>query len=50
MYKGCYQNGKPSGQGSYYWQNGSYFNGNFVDGLRNGKGIWKRGPGKSDKY
>jgi len=50
MYRGYYQNGKPSGEGAYFWENGSYFKGAFLNGLRNGKGIWKRGPGKSDKY
>ena len=29
---------------------GSFFKGNFKNGLRNGNGIWKRGPGNSDKY
>ena len=50
MYKGLYENGKPSGEGEYYWENGNSFKGNFANGLRNGKGIWKRGAGKSDKY
>jgi len=26
------------------------FKGNFKDGLRNGQGVWKKGPGRSDKY
>lgn len=42
--------GKPQGYGEYYWTMGSYFKGNFVNGLREGKGIWKRGPGNTDKY
>ena len=29
---------------------GSFFKGNFQNGLRNGNGIWKRNPGNSDKY
>lgn len=29
---------------------GSYYKGNFVSGMRDGKGVWKRGPGGTDKY
>ena len=42
--------GKPQGYGEYYWAMGSFFKGNFINGLRDGKGLWKRGPGNSDKY
>ena len=45
-----YVNGKPSGFGEYYWKNGSYFKGSFKNGLRDDQGIWKKGPGNSDKY
>ena len=34
MYRGNYINGKPSGPGNYYWSNGSYFKGHFLNGLR----------------
>ena len=30
--------------------NGSYFKGQFLNGLRSGQGMWKRGTGSSDKY
>jgi hypothetical protein len=50
MYRGSYVNGKPSGSGNYYWSNGSYFKGHFLNGLREGKGLWKRGVGASDRY
>jgi hypothetical protein len=50
IYKGLYSNGKPCGFGEYYWANGSYFKGLFKNGLRDGQGLWKRGPGNSDKY
>ena len=43
-------NGKPSGYGEYYWSNGSYFKGHFLNGFRDGKGIWKKGQGKTDHY
>ena len=49
-YKGNYENGKPHGYGDYYWSSGSFFKGNFKAGLRCGQGVWKRGPGLSDKY
>lgn len=50
MYKGRYENGKPSGYGEYYWYNGSFFKGKFVNGLRDGYGVWKKGVGKADQY
>ena len=50
MYKGSNINGKPSGYGEYYWNHGSYFKGNFINGLRDGKGSWKKGVGNSDRY
>lgn len=45
-----YQNGKPEGYGEYYWSVGSFFKGTFKNGLREGNGVWKSGPGNSDKY
>jgi hypothetical protein len=33
-------NGKPNGKGSYKWANGATFTGDFVDGLKEGKGKW----------
>ena len=29
---------------------GSFFKGYFQNGLRHGNGVWKRGPGNTDKY
>jgi len=48
--QGNYQNGKPEGYGEYYWSNESFFKGFFKNGLRHGKGIWKKGPGNNDTY
>lgn len=42
--------GKPQGYGEYYWSNGSFFKGNFENGIRSGKGLWKKGNGNTDKY
>jgi hypothetical protein len=50
MYKGSYANGKPSGYGEYFWFNGSFFKGEFRNGLREGRGVWRRGVGKADWY
>jgi hypothetical protein len=47
---GNYVNGKPDGYGEYYWANGCQYKGFFKNGLRHGKGVWKKGPGKSDSY
>lgn len=49
-YKGVYNEGKPEGYGEYYWAIGSFFKGTFKDGLREGQGVWKSGPGNSDRY
>ena len=45
IYKGSYENDRPSGYGEYYWKNKTYFKGNFKNGLRCGRGFWKRGAG-----
>ncbi len=29
---------------------GSFFKGQFKLGLRSGQGLWKKGPGRTDKY
>ncbi len=34
--------GKPEGQGQYKWKNGSIYIGDFKDGLKAGKGKWKK--------
>ena len=41
-FMGDYQEGKPDGFGEYYWSTGAYYKGQFKNGLRNGKGIWKK--------
>ena len=50
FYVGNYVNGKPDGYGEYYWSNGCQYKGFFKNGLRHGKGIWKKASGPSDKY
>ena len=50
LYLGNYVNGKPDGYGEYYWSNGREYKGFFKNGLRYGKGIWKKGSGHNDKY
>lgn len=42
--------GKPQGYGEYYWSIGSFYKGYFKGGMRDGKGVWKRGNGNTDKY
>jgi hypothetical protein len=41
-YTGAYKNGKPEGYGVYTWENGSYYEGYFIGGLKAGKGKWKK--------
>jgi hypothetical protein len=41
-------NGKREGYGTYHWNNGEIFEGNWKDGMKNGFGIW-RSP-KGDYY
>lgn len=41
IYKGYYMNGKPEGEGEYFWSDGSSFKGIFRNGLRCGKGEYK---------
>jgi hypothetical protein len=36
-YSGLFKNNKPEGQGAYYFQDGSYFAGEFIEGKPNGK-------------
>ncbi len=37
-YTGSFKNGMPNGEGTYYFKDGTFFIGNFQDGLREGKG------------
>jgi len=41
-YSGMYVNGKPNGHGLYTWANRSYYDGEFKNGLKHGKGKWKK--------
>lgn len=34
--------GKPEGQGQYKWKNTSIYTGEFKNGLKHGKGKWKK--------
>lgn len=55
-YEGKFIKGMPSGEGTYRWSNGSYYEGQWRDGLREGKGklVLKdsviAGYWKNDKY
>ncbi len=49
-YVGTYVNGKPEGFGEYHWGNGCNYRGEFKNGLRHGKGTWKKGPINCDMY
>lgn len=41
---GTYLNSKFHGKGIYLWQNGSKYEGDFLNGVREGKGKWESGP------
>lgn len=34
--------GKPCGYGQYFWKNGSIYSGQFVDGVKQGFGRWRK--------
>ena len=42
IYTGHYAFGKPDGFGVYIWKNGGMYQGEFKDGLKQGKGEWKK--------
>jgi hypothetical protein len=43
--------GRFSGEGTYKWANGAVYQGQFLNGLRHGRGIWKSNArGKGDTY
>ncbi len=48
-YEGDFKSGKPDGSGTYSWANGNFFTGQFVNGMKEGKGklIYKR-PNEKD--
>ena len=37
-----FKDGKPNGHGTYTWHTGSQYEGEFLDGLKHGKGSWKK--------
>jgi hypothetical protein len=37
-YEGFFKDDLPHGKGAYRWANGSIFEGNFIDGMRQGYG------------
>ena len=39
IYEGYFKNGKPNGYGKCFYENGNYYIGEFLDGVRHGKGI-----------
>ena len=41
-FTGTYRGGKPDGYGQYRWKSGSVYIGEFKDGLKHGKGKWKK--------
>ena len=45
MYEGDFVNDAFEGNGKYIWENGTYYIGEFKDGLINGKGIRYRKSG-----
>lgn len=50
VFMGNYENGKPNGFGEYHWKNESSYKGFFKNGLRHGKGVWRKNFGKTDIY
>jgi hypothetical protein len=41
---------KFTGKGTYYWADGSCYMGDFQNGVRHGKGIWKSSLENGDMY
>ncbi len=39
-----------SGYGEYYWVNGSFYKGDFVNGVREGSGVWHSNKTGGDIY
>jgi hypothetical protein len=40
-YIGQFKDGKAHGIGTYKWANGEEYDGQWVNGVRQGKGVWK---------
>ena len=41
MYVGEYKDGKFNGRGKFVWHQGMVYEGEFMDGMRHGNGIWR---------
>ena len=42
---GNFYKNQPNGECEYYWKNGDYYKGQFLNGLRHGKGYLKYNSG-----
>jgi hypothetical protein len=42
MYTGTYTTGKPTGFGQYKWKNQASYVGGFYQGMKHGKGKWRK--------
>ena len=42
MYLGEYSYGRAEGYGQYIWENGNTYSGIFKNGMKDGKGVWKK--------
>jgi hypothetical protein len=41
-FSGIYVHGKPEGKGVYKWKCGSIYTGEFKDGMKHGRGDWRK--------
>jgi len=41
IYIGRYESDSPEGYGEYYWENKSNYRGQFLSGMRHGRGVWQ---------
>jgi hypothetical protein len=42
VYLGEYSYGRAEGYGQYIWENGNTYSGIFKNGMKDGKGVWKK--------
>ena len=50
MFVGSYKFGKPDGNGQYTWKNDSVYIGEFVNGMKHGKGKWMKNREPNSNY